>query len=154
MKSTLIEIFLERNVCKMVIIKEKLQSNLWTQQKKKTALKYYLQLVSDLCFFSVVKKKGKEYSILLCFEENATCAGILEQSMGTRNRVGIRFSYRPANPRRLAQSIPWNRFLKGSLTVKNTVSVISSEGRSGGQEGYFVGMYFLRFQPRLKCFKK
>jgi hypothetical protein len=25
------------------------------------------------------------------------CAGILEQSMGTINRVGIRFSYRPAS---------------------------------------------------------
>jgi hypothetical protein len=46
-------------------------------------------------------------------------AGHLEQSMGVRNRVrGIGLSYRPAKLQRLAESIPWNRFL-GS---KNTAS--------------------------------
>jgi hypothetical protein len=44
------------------------------------------------------------------------CAGILEQSMGARNRVGIRLSYRPVRLHRLAKSIPWNRF-PGSLKV-------------------------------------
>jgi hypothetical protein len=44
-------------------------------------------------------------------------AGILEQSMGARNRVGIGLSHRPARLHRLAESIPWNRFL-GSLKVK------------------------------------
>jgi hypothetical protein len=34
------------------------------------------------------------------------CAGILEQSMGTRNRVGIGLSDRPARLHRLAESIP------------------------------------------------
>jgi hypothetical protein len=43
-------------------------------------------------------------------------AGILEQSMGARNRVGIGLSYRPAVLHRLAESIPWNRFL-GFLKV-------------------------------------
>ncbi len=38
-------------------------------------------------------------------------AGILEQSMGARNRAGIGLSYRPAW---LAGSIPCNRF-QGSL---------------------------------------
>jgi hypothetical protein len=42
-----------------------------------------------------------------------TSAGIFKQSMLARNRIGIRLSYRPA---RLAELIPWNRFL-GSLKV-------------------------------------
>jgi len=44
------------------------------------------------------------------------CGGIFEQSMGTRNRVGIGLSYRPARLQRLAELIHWNRFL-GSLKV-------------------------------------
>ncbi len=40
--------------------------------------------------------------------------GILEQSMGASNRVGIGLSYRTARLHRLAKLIPWNRFL-GSL---------------------------------------
>jgi hypothetical protein len=71
------------------------------------------------------------------------CAGILEQSKGTKNQVGIKLSYRPARLHRLAgyrslewihglikrlqfraqatycrlaESIPWNNFL-GSLKV-------------------------------------
>jgi hypothetical protein len=42
-----------------------------------------------------VKRIGKVFS-----------AGILEQSMGARNRVGIGLSYRPARLHRLAESIP------------------------------------------------
>jgi hypothetical protein len=38
------------------------------------------------------------------------------QSMWARNRVGIRFSYRPARLHRLAELILWNRFL-GSINV-------------------------------------
>ncbi len=38
-------------------------------------------------------------------------AGIFKQSMGARNRVGIGLSYHPARLHRLAESIPWNRFL-------------------------------------------
>ncbi len=38
-------------------------------------------------------------------------AGILEQSMGAGNLVGIGFSYRPAKLHRLAELIPCNRFL-------------------------------------------
>jgi hypothetical protein len=34
------------------------------------------------------------------------CAGILDQSMGARKRVGIGLSYLPARLRRLAESIP------------------------------------------------
>jgi hypothetical protein len=43
-------------------------------------------------------------------------AGIFKKSMGARHRVGIGFSYRPARPHRLAECIPWNRFL-GSINV-------------------------------------
>ncbi len=38
-------------------------------------------------------------------------AGIFKQSMWARNRVGIGLSYRPARLNRLAELIPWNRFL-------------------------------------------
>jgi hypothetical protein len=41
----------------------------------------------------------------------APTEGIFKQSMGARNRVGIGFSYRPARLHRLAEFIPWNRFL-------------------------------------------
>jgi hypothetical protein len=58
---------------------------------------------------------GKELNLI-------PCTGILEQSIGARNRVGIGMSYRPARLHRVAESIPWNRFL-GS---KNTVSGIKS----------------------------
>jgi hypothetical protein len=40
-------------------------------------------------------------------------AGIFKQS---RNRVGIGLSYRPARLHRLAELVPWNRFL-GSIKV-------------------------------------
>ncbi len=38
-------------------------------------------------------------------------AGIFKKSMGARNRVGIGLLYRPARLHRLAEFIPWNRFL-------------------------------------------
>jgi hypothetical protein len=43
-------------------------------------------------------------------------AGIFKQSMEARNRVGIGLSYRPARLHRLAEFIPWTRFL-GSIDV-------------------------------------
>jgi hypothetical protein len=46
--------------------------------------------------------------------------GILEQSVGARNRVGIGLSYLTARLHRLAELIPWNRFL-GSLKVAGIV---------------------------------
>ncbi len=48
-------------------------------------------------------------------------AGIFKQSMGAKNRLRIGLSYRPPRVYRLAELIPWNRFL-GSLkdvTVQN-----------------------------------
>ncbi len=43
-------------------------------------------------------------------------AGIFKQSMGARNQVGIELLYGPARLHRLAEFIPWNRFL-GSINV-------------------------------------
>ncbi len=45
-----------------------------------------------------------------------SCAGILKQSMGDRNRVRIGSSYRQARLQSLAELVPWKRFL-GSLKV-------------------------------------
>jgi hypothetical protein len=49
-------------------------------------------------------------------EELKNCAGIFNQSMGARNRVGIGLSHRLARPHSLAELVPWNRFL-GSVKV-------------------------------------
>jgi hypothetical protein len=46
-----------------------------------------------------------------------SCAVIFNQSMGARNREGIGLSYRAAKLHRLAELIPWNRFL-GSLKIE------------------------------------
>ncbi len=46
----------------------------------------------------------------------------LKKSMGARNQEGIGLSYRPARPDRLAEFIPWNRFL-GSITFKKGQSI-------------------------------
>ncbi len=43
-------------------------------------------------------------------------AGIFKQSVRARNREEIGLSYRPARLHRLAELIPWNRFL-GSINV-------------------------------------
>jgi hypothetical protein len=43
-------------------------------------------------------------------------AGIFQQSIGARKRVGIGLSYRPVRLHRLAEFVPWNRFL-GSINI-------------------------------------
>ncbi len=45
-----------------------------------------------------------------------SCAGIFKKSMGGTHRVGIGLSYRPAMLHRLAELMPWHRFL-GSIRV-------------------------------------
>jgi hypothetical protein len=76
-----------------------------------------LHLVSCMInnYLRVVRKSDDDIWSNLCillftiqfFWRN--CAGIFEQSMGTRKRVGIGLSYRAARLHRLAESI-WNRF--------------------------------------------
>ena len=57
----------------------------------------------------------KMYKILSCLE--LVKYPVLEfLNKGTRNRVEIVLSYRPARLHSLAELIPWNRFL-GSLKV-------------------------------------
>jgi hypothetical protein len=75
---------------------------------------------------SSVFSSGKQNisSIFLHSASVLSCAGILEQSMGARNRLGIGLSYWPARLHRLVELIHWNQFL-GSLSL-NTVSVVSS----------------------------
>jgi hypothetical protein len=41
----------------------------------------------------------------------ASRAGIFKKSMGARHREGIGLSYRPAILHRMAELMPWNRFL-------------------------------------------
>jgi hypothetical protein len=52
----------------------------------------------------------------LPLDELSCCAGIFKQSMGARNRVGIRLSCRHARLHSLVELVPWDRFL-GSLKV-------------------------------------
>jgi hypothetical protein len=62
--------------------------------------------------------------------------------MGARNRVGIWLSYRPARLHRLAELIPWNRFL-GSLKLKNIRSVsIYGKFLSFYPRDFFVTHFF------------
>ncbi len=49
-------------------------------------------------------------------EQHTLRAGIFKESMGAKNRGEIGLSYRPARLHRLAEIIPWNRFL-GSINV-------------------------------------
>jgi hypothetical protein len=46
------------------------------------------------------------------------CAGIFKQCVGTRNRVGIGLSYRPARLHRFAELIPWHRLLGSFKSLK------------------------------------
>ncbi len=61
--------------------------------------------------FPVEKERKKERTSIPSISGQKSSSGILEQSMGARNRVGIGLPYRPARLHRLAQSIPCNRFL-------------------------------------------
>ncbi len=68
-------------------------------------------VLSEMCFHH-------SYVLTDYFDEVSenTRAGIFKESMGARNRGGIGLSYRPARLHRLAEFIPWNRFL-GSENV-------------------------------------
>jgi hypothetical protein len=59
--------------------------------------------------FRIMKMELSRTEEKLIHEE--TSAGICKHSMEARNQVGIGLSYRPTRQRRLAELIPWNRFL-------------------------------------------
>jgi hypothetical protein len=64
---------------------------------------------------------------------SVSCAGILEQSMGARNQVGIGLSYRPAWLQRLTELIPG---LLISLKIPYLILVLK-------RHGIRVGLFFL-----------
>ncbi len=68
--------------------------------------------------------KGLPNRVILVRSGRATLlwAGIFKESMGARHRGGIGLSYRPARLHRLAEFIPWNRFLGSIKMFKNTGS--------------------------------
>jgi hypothetical protein len=67
---------------------------------------------------------------------SGTRAWIFKKSMGARNRGGIGLSYRPARLHRLAEFIPWNRFL-GSINVLK-IRAQYEENIEGENNGYIV----------------
>jgi hypothetical protein len=69
--------------------------------------------------------------------------------MGARNRVGIGLSYRPARLHRLAEFIPWNRFL-GSKTFKNTGSG-SIPNIAGSKAKFIVAEWGIQLTPTKGC---
>ncbi len=55
--------------------------------------------------------------VLVCRAEDLTRAGIFNQSMGARNRVGMGLSYQPARLHSEAELVPWNRSILASSFV-------------------------------------
>ncbi len=100
------------------------RKNLYTSSTHETKLQYvsYLSLL-DLpwlrcCGIAVPSKcimvACMMYIIFFVLTDPSgffSSAGILEQSMGAGNRLGVGLSYRPARLHRLAESIPWFWFL-------------------------------------------
>ncbi len=81
------------------------------------ALLVTLFLVLVNIFNNVTTNTPKVTKRIVFLTMPLSCAGIFKQSMGARNQVGIELSYRPARLHRLAELVPWSRFL-GSLKVK------------------------------------
>jgi hypothetical protein len=65
-----------------------------------------------------VKKVGSQRYSIQRRAITGSRAGIFKQSFGARNRERIELSYRPARLHRLAELMPWNRFL-GSLKLNS-----------------------------------
>jgi hypothetical protein len=63
------------------------------------------------------ESRGRDRLMKVGVSFSETRAEIFKQSKRARNRVGIGLSYRPARLHRLAEFIPWNRFM-GSMNVK------------------------------------
>jgi hypothetical protein len=63
-------------------------------------------------YFPTDADRAKEVQPVICTNIDLLpiSAGILEQSMGARNRVRIGLSYRPVRLHKLAELIPCNRF--------------------------------------------
>ncbi len=62
------------------------------------------------------KPRRKINGDVVTFDHGSAVIEFFKQSREARNRVGIGLSYQPASLNRLAELIPWSRFL-GSLKV-------------------------------------
>jgi hypothetical protein len=67
---------------------------------------FFSSLANQASFFKI--KHTCRFSMRLEIISSHICAGILDQSMGARNRVGIGLLHRPAARHKLTESIPWN----------------------------------------------
>ncbi len=105
---------LNRNNKKNLTFHQNMQSRpfLWNLQLSLLQCTLYSRPIRRLLIFSILVLRCLWY--FKVEEEVEGCPGIFKQSMGARNRVGIRLSYRPARLESLVKSVPWNRFL-GSL---------------------------------------
>ncbi len=73
------------------------------QKKQRTHLQYICESEPNLQAFFIITSNLSLFCLLVNSKvELESCAGILEQSMGARNRVGIGPSYWPARLYRLA----------------------------------------------------
>jgi hypothetical protein len=77
---------------------------------------------------SPIRSAELQNTVLHSYRLSAHRAGIFKQSMGARNRVGIELSYRSARLHRLAEFIPWNRFL-GSIQLHKRFKIRAPENR-------------------------
>ncbi len=67
----------------------------------------YLYMILDIPLYISIEDGGMDPRYSSVHKHGGgTFAGILEQSMGARNRVGIGLSYRSVRLHRLAKSIP------------------------------------------------
>jgi hypothetical protein len=73
--------------------------------------------------------------------QNVSSACIFKESVGARNRVGIGLSYRPARLHRLAEFVPWNRFLGVIKVLKNRALVAKRKAQTS---------YTLKYKPQCK----
>jgi hypothetical protein len=82
----------------------------------------------------------KEQKHLFKGDHTVLFAGILGLSMGARNRVGVGLSYLPAELNRLAETIPWNRFLGVLKLKKYYTHLIQAVNRV--PKGFFNGITY------------
>jgi hypothetical protein len=72
----------------------------------------------------------------ICSVDLVTRAGIFKKTMGARHRVGIGLSYRPARLHRLAELMPWHRFLVSIRVLKYQLCI--TEMRVGGRSELYT----------------
>jgi hypothetical protein len=74
------------------------------------------KMIADDIRITKVQVFGKFVQLSTTRPKNETVLEFLNNLWGLGTEKGIGLSYRPARPRRLAELVPWNRFL-GPLKV-------------------------------------